>query len=392
MANRVHWQPGALLTANHFVKQDNLAQKAISEATYLPFNVSYGISQLYIDYGLLNLGELRINQCEIYFKDKYYGFFDSYSHSVAMDLQALEKASVTIYLNRTESATQDGKVPTCRSEYYLSESYQANALNSVRILQLSQIDGMWKIDPQSPPLLTCATHLLDQSIESIKRICSSIKHLLENEIVGESLMVNLMLAHRNLQHLLLEVDASPQHVHPYSLFEVMRQLYLLFELMKPSAHEDTAPILYLHNDPIASFDKIIDGFNQLLSMPVKKNFVELLQIEDSFIATDLPLEMLQAKEHLLVVQKTEPDQAHLSLSQIKLSSVSRNTHINQMSLSGAYLEALPDSGVHQLSHIKDAKVYKILPGYELDAILKEKNMMFEASEVNQNYKYLIYYR
>ncbi|CAH0538634.1 type VI secretion system baseplate subunit TssK [Vibrio marisflavi] len=392
MAHHIHWQPGALLTANHFVQQDSLAQKAISEATYLPFNVGYGISQLQLDMNLLSLGELKINQCQLYFKDKYFAYFDCYSHNVSIDLEALGKPAVTIYLNRVEKVIKEGQVETCQSDYYLSDEYQSSALHSLHIMTVENTEGVWQIGTESPPLLSCASQTLDRCFSQVKKVFSSVKHFLDSEIVGESVMVNLLLAHRNLQLLIAEIESAPLHVHPYRLFEALSQLYTLLDLTKAPSQGNEALLFYRHQDPITGFDQLLHCFNQLLSIPVKKNFVELMQTADSFILTALPMEAVQANEHLLVIQKKDPEQPHLALSQIKLSSISRNQHINQMSLSGAYLEALPDSGVHQLSHIKDAKVYKILPGFELDAILREKNMMFEANEVNSQYRYLIYYR
>ena len=389
MTKKVHWQDGALLSAKSFLTQDNLIHDYINSSTSLPFQMSYGIISLDFDSKLLSLGEIKIIECFLYTKDRTFIEIKKNQHNLNLLLTEEKTAIVSVYLNAIEkSIVKD--IPVLEFEYFLSNNYESSATHSIKLCEAKLSGDSWELCKYSPALLTCKSITFEPILTELEKIIISSQHLAKHYQHQVGLYNALVSCIFETDFLVKSIKKSPIHYHPFLLFLNIAKLRNLLLSVSEGNNDDFFE--YNFYSPHDSFSALFKSISYILHKPVKQQIIEFTLDEKSFIISNLSQSFLASKQFFLVIKKPSIDSPDPDLNDIKISSISRNKHINQMSLSGIKLDFLPESGIHQLNNPLLYKTYSIMPGLEWDHILSEKNMMFESTAQNIDYQFMIYYR
>lgn len=390
MYDRIHWQDGALLTAQHLNKQDQLQQYNALKSIVLPYSMSYGIVQLHIDIGLLEVGTIKINRLKAYTKEHRFVTVEQ-EQKILFSLDECNTSSVvSIYLNLEEQFTKDGEIEKIVLVPKLSDTFQDNQLESFKLFEVKNRGDSWSLNKFSTALLTSDTCTFASVIDHLEKTMVSLKHFILNYQHNQSTYYTLQIHFHDLQRTFDMVKDNPIHIHPVELFNKVDTVYYLISLVEKAEY---TPIKYDFYKPNKSFFAIFNILYERLSKPVKQQLVTFERENNAFIIPQLETSFLNANEYFLVLRKrTQEDTPDININYLKLSSIKRNKHINQMSLSGISLEKMPNNGIHQLGDPFLYQVYKLIHGTELDEVLLERNMMFQYVDNAENYQFVIYYR
>ncbi len=195
-----------------------------------------------------------------------------------------------------------------------------------------------------------------------------------------------------LEDKLQSITQRAIHYHPFELYTLLKELCFLLPDEHQVFEKNILQMPFEFYAPHKCFLSLFNTLEAFLNKPIKQQFIELQLEGEYFTASHLASDFLAAKQFFLVVKKPSVESVDLNPKFIKLSAISRNKHINQMSLSGVQLEYMPDSGIHQLNNPLLYKTYRLAPGQEWDYILSEKNLIFQANTKNEAYQFFIYYR
>ncbi|WP_108651617.1 type VI secretion system baseplate subunit TssK [Dongshaea marina] len=390
MATRIHWKEGTLLGADHFLTQDRLVASSIAEATYLPYGMSFGLSELSIDLNLLPKGEFIIDRISVYFKDRS---FISLKENTLLRLSLDEKSSqtISIYLNTYQEQMTHKEIGLLKDTLFLTEKPDPISKQSIKIAEVTLAEQGWTLTPYTPPLLSCDCSIFTILLNQVTKRLISIEATLNRCHENQSLYSNLMLTCYEVSSKLQDINANPKSVHPFIIFELLKKCHLILSV-SINSNEKPLNVNYNFEDSHKSFESILEKIDDLLNKPLKQQFIILKKENNAFIAEHLDRDFLNADEYLLVIKKPDLETPDLDIKDIKVSCVSRNKYINQMSLSGALLEHLPKSGLHQIRGTENHTTYRIMPGAELDYIIAEKSIMIESNESNKIYQFMIYYK
>lgn len=390
MYDRIHWQDGVLLTAKQLIEQDRLRQSSTLNSIMLPYGMHYGIVRLHIDMELLETGTLKIKKLDIYTKYKYLIKIDEMDNaSLSLD-ESIDNVIVPVFLNLQEKLIYEDGISKVRLTVTLSDRYKEDKVESVKLLELINKEELWSVNSNSIALLSCDSCTFLSIIDEIDKIMSSIKHYINTSQYNKSAYYMLKAEHHHLERIVGMVKKKPEHVHPIEIFNQIDAVYYLISEVESTEYTGVDYDFY---QPNSSFYDIFDHLYRILSKPVKQQFVTFEREGDSYLISDLSGDFINASEYFLVLRKlTQEETYNIEVKYLKLSSIERNKHINQMSLSGILLEKMPDDGLHQLNDPFIYQVYNLSHGDELDIVLKDRNIMFKYIKNAEHYQFTLYYR
>ncbi|MBK2125034.1 type VI secretion system baseplate subunit TssK [Fangia hongkongensis] len=390
MYTRVHWQDGALLTAKHFKTQDLLQQQNIFQSISLPYQMHYGILKLHLDIRLLQLGTVKINELEVYTKEHR---LIKVSQDTALKF-SLEEANtssvVSIYLSLSEENTDKNGLTTTQLLPTLTDNIDNQSIECLKLFEVVNINDVWQLNNYSTGLISCDSYTFIAILNDIDKLVSSLTHFAAHQQQNPHTYYLLQLQIHEFCRLLNSIKSKPIHFHPNALFNAIESLYYMVSTIENAPFSE---IIYDFYQPNKSFTELLQAFYELLKKPIKQQFVALEKENNAYIATELDAAFVNATQYYLVIRKRNEQSApDINIKHLKLSSVERNKHVNQMSLSGIPLERLPNNGIHQLHDAFVYQTYRLIPGSELDYTLREKNIMFKNIENAQHYQFFLYYR
>ena len=389
MYSRIYWQDGTLLTAKHFDLQDTLHYQALSQAVCLPYQMEYGIVKLLLDFRLLELGTIKIDELLLYTKEKIFIHHPSKGPLKLKVTENNDSPIVSIYVNSKNFSAEKDNLPLLTPQYYLSDKPEENVEHQFKLIELLNVNKIWQLNDYSPALISCASSTLVYTLDELAKLLISIKHFISRQQSNTNNYHLLQTQIHRCEKLLQACVNTPVHFHPYPLFDAFESLYFSATLIEEIS---TTPFYYDFYKPNQSFKALLNAFYEILKKPIKQQFVTLKRENNAYVATNLSNAFIEAKEYFLIIRKLSPDAEDLNIDYIKLSSVERNQHINQMSLSGVHLEHLPNHGIHQLYDPLIYRTYRLIPSGELDYIIKEKSIMFKAIKNCDTYQFSLYYR
>lgn len=389
MYNRIYWQDGALLTAKHFELQDTLHYQTLSQALSLPYQMEYGVAKLVIDFRLLELGTIKIDELLLYTKEKIFIYHVSKGPLKLKISEDNTSPIVSIYVNSKDISTEKDDLPLLTPQYYLSDKPDENVAHQFKLLELLNVNKKWQLNDYSPALISCASSTLAYTLDELTKLLISVKHFIEHQQGNINNHYLLQTQLHSCEKLLQACTNTSIHFHPYSLFDGFENLYFLITLIEEIS---TKSFGYDFYRPHQSFKALLNAFYEILKKPIKQQFITLKRENNAYVATNLSNAFIEAKEYFLIIRKLSPDAEDLNIDYIKLSSVERNRHINQMSLSGIHLEHLPNHGIHQLYDPLIYRTYRLIPSGELDYVIKERSIMFRAIKNCNKYQFSLYYR
>tara|TARA_A100001015_G_C15044116_1_gene742158 strand:+ start:5343 stop:6512 length:1170 start_codon:yes stop_codon:yes gene_type:complete len=389
MYNRIYWQDGTLLTAKHFELQDTLHYQTLSQAVSLPYQMEYGVAKLVIDFRLLELGTIKIDELLLYTKEKFFIYHVSKGPLKLKISEDNTSPIVSIYVSSKDISTEKDDLPLLTPHYYLSDKPDENVAHQFKLLELLNVNKKWQLNDYSPALISCASSTLAYTLDELAKLLISVKHFIEHQQGNINNHYLLQTQFHSCEKLLQACTNTSTHFHPYSLFDGFENLYFLITLIEEIS---TKSFGYDFYRPHQSFKALLNAFYEILKKPIRQQFITLKRENNAYVATNLNNAFIEAKEYFLIIRKLSPDAEDLNMDYIKLSSVERNRHINQMSLSGIHLEHLPNHGIHQLYDSLIYRTYRLIPSGELDYVIKERSIMFRAIKNCNKYQFSLYYR
>ncbi|WP_151192520.1 type VI secretion system baseplate subunit TssK [Cysteiniphilum sp. JM-1] len=391
MAAKVHWQDGALLSAKYFITQDMLGHQYVAQALQLPYQMQYGILSLKLDTKLLSVGELKIDELALYTQTRLFFELSSQHNALHLSLTDHDDTKASIFVNVTHQ-THIADIPTLRPCFHLSFASDPSAVHSIKVCELHLSSDGWQLSEFTPPLLSCNSTTFLPTLHRLEKILISLKHLIQHYQHKSHLYPLLGLMLFKLEDKLQSITQRAIHYHPFELYTLLKELCFLLPDEHQVFQKNTLHMPFEFYAPHKCFQSLFNTLEAFLNKPIKQQFIELKLEGEYFTASHLASDFLAAKQFFLVVKKPSVESIDLNPKFIKLSAISRNKHINQMSLSGVQLEYMPDSGIHQLNNPLLYKTYRLSPGQEWDYILSEKNLIFQANTKNETYQFFIYYR
>ena len=390
MYDRIHWQDGVLLTATQLIEQDRLRQYNTLNGIMLPYSMDYGIVRLHIDTELLETGTLKIKKLDVYTKYKYLiKINESDNVSLSLD-ESIDNAIVPVFLNLQEKLIHEEGVSKVTLTVTLSDKYKEDKVESFKLLELINKEEVWSVNLSSIALLSCYSCTFLSIIGEVDKIMASIKHYIKTSQYSKGAYYILKTGYHHLERIVNMAKKTPEHVHPIEIFNQVDTVYYLISEVENTAYTG---VNYDFYNPNASFYDMFEHLYQILSKPVKQQFVTFEKEGDGYLISDLSGDFINASEYFLVLRKVIQEETyHIEVKYLKLSSIERNKHINQMSLSGILLEKMPDDGIHQLNDAFIYQVYNLSHGDELDIVLKDRNIMFKYIKNAEYYQFTLYYR
>ncbi len=386
MNSRIHWKDGDLLDALSFSTRDVFIQQAIAESIHLPYQMAYGVVSLDIDMDMLTLGKVDVNSFNLYTKDKRLLVYSKDSQPLALDLEEYESTGeVSIYLNAHEAHLTQNGVDLLSINYNLSIKPVDSAIHFIKLLEITHTNDGWTLNDYTPALISCGSCTFSKVIIELEKIYTALGYLSTQYDDKSQLHLLLQTPIYELGTLLHSIRKAPVHFHPYELYQSLCKIHSILE-KKPYTS-----ICYDFYYPHRAFDALIRSFHGLLKKPIKQQFIELVYEDNAYLYMNLHNDLLASSQLFFVIKKKQSTTPDFDTKSIRLSNISRNNYINQMSLTGVNLDYIPDTGIHQLNDPSIYQTFRLLPGQELDYILDEKNIMFESKQ-HDNYRFFVYYR
>ncbi|WP_299009512.1 type VI secretion system baseplate subunit TssK [uncultured Shewanella sp.] len=390
MYDRIHWQDGVLLTASQLIEQDRLRQYNTLNGMMLPYSMDYGIVRLHVDTDLLETGTLKIKKLDVYTKYKYLiKINESDNVSLSLD-ESVDNAIVPVFLNLQEKLIHEEGLSKVRLTVTLSDNYKEDKIESFKLLELINKEEVWSVYSSSIALLSCDSCTFLSIIGEINKIIASIKHYIKTSQYSKGAYYIFKIGYHHLERIVNMAKKKPNHVHP---IEIFNQIDTVYYLISEVENTEYSVVHYDFYNPNTSFYSLFEHLYKILSKPVKQQFVTFEREGDSYLISDLSGDFINASEYFLVLRKlTQEETYYIEVKYLKLSSIERNKHINQMSLSGILLEKMPDDGIHQLNDPFIYQIYSLSHGDELDIVLKDRNIMFKYIKNAEHYQFTLYYR
>ena len=271
MYNRIYWQDGTLLTAKHFELQDTLHYQTLSQAVSLPYQMEYGVAKLVIDFRLLELGTIKIDELLLYTKEKFFIYHVSKGPLKLKISEDNTSPIVSIYVSSKDISTEKDDLPLLTPHYYLSDKPDENVAHQFKLLELLNVNKKWQLNDYSPALISCASSTLAYTLDELAKLLISVKHFIEHQQGNINNHYLLQTQFHSCEKLLQACTNTSTHFHPYSLFDGFENLYFLITLIEEIS---TKSFGYDFYRPHQSFKALLNAFYEILKKPIRQQLTQ----------------------------------------------------------------------------------------------------------------------
>ncbi len=406
---RVFWQIGQPLLPRHLVSQEDslLAHASLYlKQVGLPF---YGISQLKWDDTLLAQGIVSISKLTVIFPSGLLVDIPSNGILHSMDLNKIGKSKLSVYLHLLSDPFEEEEYLESGNEYdkivyaihQLELSAESNSHSVKAVMKIGEfekdLENRWSLCSDFiPPLLsTDQTPFLSKALIELKTKLEQFQSALELESTtgqafeGHTLETKICLLEiAKFRRYLLNLDQQIAS-HPYFLYLALTQ-YLDGIAIMYNDKTNFKLIPYQHEKLGPLFNKLMEA---LKIEDVGDQNISRLQFEKRdhcYVSEKLPLELQDAKEVYLIMQKVEMT-GNPNIEGVKLAAYSRlmNTVIfGVQGISLVRLERAPFN--HSLS--KRANIYAVERDLEWGHAIKEGRLAFNFKDEIREIQAFLYWR
>ena len=403
---KIHWHLGQALLPEHFNLEQQLNAKQASTFSYINCPTGFfGLAELDVDAFYFSKNILKIKSL-LYITPKGECIFHENTTDqklLELNLNALETESAIIAL----AINNDPKVKSQKYNDTVIQTQSPNislivnpeSIDELQLLSLMQLNklenGKWELGKLLPPLLT--TNVYSFSIittllnETMLTLNAYLQHeRATNTAISPSKVMQLQNIELQLNKSKIKLlQLSSIKSHPFYIYQDIIEIYL-YLLQYQDEQFSEIKLNYNHNNPWNSFQNLCQ---RILSRVQYTHSIEYknFKVMGNKLATDtINYEALNRKKHYFVIRKPTENFLY-QISNIKLTSPERVSHVNEYSLTGLKLKKLdfnplPGSGVDKL-----CDVFEILPSREWDYIMAEQKIaLLKTKEIN-DLKFTYYY-
>jgi type VI secretion system protein ImpJ len=389
------WEMGQVLHPAQFVAQEQALLDHIGLRAQLSGLPGYGLALLRWSDDQLAVGDLAISALTVVLAS---GLLIDYPGNAVLTtrklaLPAKPAGPLPIYLHVRSERRPDGARDLSR--YDADQPEVSRAIYQIelstdpgldgqqersKLAELQFSDGGWALAPYVPPLLRIGARTTPFLRDAFERVAGSIAGF-ESELVKRaadsvtgaeqlSEVRRVLAAVYRIQAVLADhgYGAATQSValHPYQVFAALREFYLEAVVVQGRSL-DAWPLHYLHEDPRASFEPLIQGLARGLSSRRVVSPRLAFQRDDYwFVTGPFPDELRSASSVFLLLERApdarEPDAREArdprdpqspaagtatALDDIKLASPLRAEEVYTKALEGVPRQAIPSLGFAQ---------------------------------------------
>lgn len=406
---RVHWQMGQTLLPEQFVAQEEALLRDASMRSRLAGLPSYGIAAMRWNDSLLNEGVLSIQGATLLLPSGQ--LLDIPGNAIAspINLNVPGTASVTVYLHCLDdlasqkqvesnwSGGDDDAIP--RRVYKVALAAEQSYVDAIETLKLAEFqrdpEGIWQLsEGYIPPLLQVGTSpFLKPALEELPRALEAFQYKLAMDsasyLSGGSLYTvkQCLKSVYRMQRLLANLKQQI-HLHPYLLYNELKELYVDVCFYRDSSPQDVAEP-YNHDQLADCFKKILDPLRDQMQLAEKRSPYRPFEFRDGVYRIELSTDLRQAREIYFLVQKSQVNKS-VALDNFKLSAPSRLATVHKLALKGIPIAKI-DRPMLAHSFGPEVEFYRIDEGDEWEYALREGGAAFYHSPSFQEMEFYLYW-
>jgi len=406
---RVAWKMGQTLLPEHLMAmEDSLLANALLlfRMQGLP---SHGIGKLTLNETLLAEGIFSIQEMTLISPSGLMLSVPSTARLSPFNLNLPGTTKVHVYLhvlndvpaddNSQGGWDNDADTGIPRLFYKMALSSEQDYPNVIETFKLAEFNkspqGAWQISRDYiPPLLQIGTSpFLKSEINALAEALSLFQYNLYMDAVsylsGDSLssVKQCLKSVYKTQRLLANV-VSGVHLHPYFLNEELLTLYTEICFYRNTTPENITS--GYNHERLAILHNIIDLINKQMQMVRTLPPYLPFELGDNIYKVKLPDAIRQATTVYLLAQKARVI-TQLSISDLKLASLSRLPVVHKMSLQGIPFKRVEHPSF-QHSFGAEIEFYQIKEGEEWDYALNEMTVAFYNRQDLKDTAFYIFWR
>lgn len=406
---RVRWEMGQALLPDHFVAMED---SFFTDSIYrfrlhgLP---DVGIAALKINETLLPEGVFSINSMTAVMPSGILLNVPGNAVVSPFNLNVSGAVRVSVYMHLLKSPAGESEEEmedheeeaVARVVCQLVLSSDQNYPDALETLKMAEFekdpDGNWKLSESFiPALLQVGTSpFLKRELNELVRFLEMFQYKIEQELVasylsGDSLttakscLKSVLRVRRFLANLLHKV-----HLHPYYLYETLKEFYTEVCFYKNTAPEHIIEV-YEPSQLGKVFGNIFQPLKEQLQIVQAPSPYKSFELQDNVYRIKLPPKIREAGEVYFLIQKEHVTET-FSVSELKLASVNRISMIHKLALQGIPLQKI-DRPPFQHSFGPEVDFYMISQGEEWDHAIHDLNVAFYYRREFSGKQFYLYWR
>ncbi len=404
---RVRWKMGQTLLPDHFIAQED----ALSAEDALRFRMrglpAYGVASLKWNANLLAQGILSVSAATIVMPSGQLLDVPENAQVAPLNLNLPGTSTVTAYLHLlapgggggfADAGMDASAIPRLVHPIVLSaDQGLADAIETIKLAELRKDpEGLWVLtDRHVPPLLLVGTSpFLASELDELAAALEGFEYKLvldsASYLSGSGLWTvkQCLKSVYRTRRLLANLKAQV-HVHPYTLWEALKDLYVEVAFYRDAAPRDIVEA-YGHDQLAQSFAKVLVPLREQMTLAEKKSPYQPFSLRDGIYRVDLEPELKQAKDVYFLVQKAQMHRT-VSLADLKLASLSRLPLVHRRALEGIPLQRI-DRPALAASFGPEVEFYQLGLGEEWGHSVREGVVSFyDRPELAELEFYLYWY-
>jgi type VI secretion system protein ImpJ len=397
---------GQTLLPDHFEAQE----EALLQESALRFRLhglpAYGIASLRWNETLLREGVVSIPSATLVMPSGQLLDVPDNARITSLNLNMSASPAVTVYLHllqapaspRDDQPEGDGAaIPRAVHQLVLSSDQSIpDAVSTLRLAELRKLpEGTWQAaSSYLPPLLLVGTSpFLHAELDELRAALEAFQHqvLMDSAsyLSGSSLaMVKQCLksVHR-LRRLLANVQAQV-HLHPYHLYEALKEFYVEVCFYRDSAPRHVEDP-YAHEQLAGCFQRVLGPLFEQMRTAQKHAPYAPFVLRDGVYRLALPSATQRARELYVLIQKSQAQRA-VALDEFKLASPNRLLQTHRLSLPGIGLERA-DRPVLAHSFGPEVEFFHVQRGEEWDHAARDGAIAFYARPELRDLEFYLYW-
>lgn len=407
---RVRWAMGQTLLPEHLAAQeDSLAAESHLRfrATGLP---AHGVVRLQWNASLLPEGVLAVQTLIVILPSGLLVDIPGNAQAAPLNLNTPGRVRVPVYVHvltpdeATDGLEQypgevgDGISRRVHRLVFSTDQAHGGALESMRLgVFHKDPEGGWGLASDTlPPLLQVgASPFLSEDLTELEQLLEVFQHKVAQEIAASYLSGDSMFSAKECLKSILRTQrllanlAGQIHLHPYYLYEVLKELLTEVAFYRDAVPEQiTAP--YDHEDLGNCFHNILAPLKQHIRLFQHRSPYLPFILKDGIHQLDFPEEVREAKEIYLLIQKSKVHD-RVTLDACKISGRSRLGLIHKLALQGVPLKKI-ERPPFQHKFGPEVDFYQLQEGDEWDQALQELSLVFYDLSQMKGARFYLYWR
>lgn len=389
---RVQWKMGQTLLPEHFVAQEEAVLADVTLRHRMAGLPAYGVASLKWNPTLIAEGVLSLSALTVVMPSGLLLDVPGNTTISPLNLNVPGKPQIAAYIHLIEGEgggddvagafDSDASVPRVTRRIALScDASYPGAIESLKLAELRKApDGLWLLsDKYVPPLLQVGTTpFLMAELDELAPALDVFQYKLAMDsasyLSGAALYLlrgSLRSVYR-MQRLLANLK-SQVHLHPYHVFEVLKDFYIEVCFYRGAAPRDAAAP-YQHESLATCFKRVLDPLREQMQLAEVQSPYQPFSLRDGIQRIELPGDVQQAREVYFLIQKRDVQSA-VSLGDLKLACPSRLSMVHKLALEGIPLRKTDRPAVAH-SFGPEVEFFQLAPGVEWDHAVREDAVAF----------------